>query len=490
VIAMGRDDLPPGNDRLENDDVPHANSDKGAGHVVDTEDNWRAEIRRTKDGAIRSTVANAITFLRFDPRWRPVLAYNELAEKIVTLQPPPWHEHDAARATVAGYWTEEDTTRTVAWFQRELDVTFKPGTTLEAVATVARACAFNPAADYLSTVKWDGTPRLSTSLKHAHALVSHFGARDTLYAREVFTRWMISAVARARNPGCKVDCVLILEGDQGIRKSEGIRALCPNVDWFFDSDIEFGSKAAAEVIRGAWIIELAELQSILRARSSHGPKAFLSRRVDAFRPSYGRTTQVFPRRCVFAGSTNDTEYLSDPSGARRFWPVHVVAVDVAAIERDRDQVWAEAVIRFEDGDRWYADTPELAALCADEQEQRYTADPWELTIGRYLAAKAPSDQQTRGDHPDGVLVADLLVRALGVERGKQGRTDEQRVAAVLRRLDFVKGKQRRRDGVRVRPWYPKDSPLLDRDPPDRAPGDSAGDDPGDDAFTTNSRGSA
>ena len=136
-------------------------------------------------------------------------------------------------------------------------------------------------------------------------------------------------------------------------------------------------------MQGVWIIEIAELDAIGKAEVSR-IKAFLTRTTDRFRPPYGRYTIEVPRSCVFAGTVNPDTYLRDETGNRRFWPVRCGTIDIDALARDRDQLWAEAVARFKDGAIWWIDGPELMAAATAEQEKRYQSDAWDDLIEHWL----------------------------------------------------------------------------------------------------------
>src|SRR5262249_42604988 len=152
------------------------------------------------------------------------------------------------------------------------------------------------------------------------------------------SKFLISAVARIYEPGCQADHIIILESDQGEGKSTALRIMG---DPFFTDDLaELGTKDASLATAGVWIIELSELDAMTRADRSR-IKSFVSRRVDRYRPVYGRRLVETKRQCVFAGSVNDSEYLKDDTGARRFWPVRCGRIDLDGIRRDKDQLWAE-----------------------------------------------------------------------------------------------------------------------------------------------------
>jgi putative DNA primase/helicase len=203
----------------------------------------------------------------------------------------------------------------------------------QAVQAAARDHVFHPVRDYLTALRWDGTPRCSTWLN------VYLGVLSSAYAAAVGERWLRSAVARVMKPGCKADCCLILEGDQGIKKSTALQKMTE--PWFTDEISELGTKDSALQTRGVWVIEIAELDAMKRPDVTR-IKSFMSRSVDRFRPPYGRHLIQSPRQCVFAGSVNPGFYLRDETGGRRFWPVRCGQILIDELVRDRNQLWAEA----------------------------------------------------------------------------------------------------------------------------------------------------
>jgi putative DNA primase/helicase len=171
-------------------------------------------------------------------------------------------------------------------------------------------------------------------------------------------------LARIIDPGCQADHTLLLEGPQGNRKSTALRILAGD-EYLTDHISDLGSKDSRIELHGKWILELAELDNVRRGQMEK-VKAFLTARVDNFRLPYGRITEAVPRSCVFAATVNDKTPLTDETGARRFWPVRCGTVDVEAVERDRDQLWAKAFQQYYEGAIWWLDSAELNTLAAEE----------------------------------------------------------------------------------------------------------------------------
>lgn len=283
--------------------------------------------------------------------------------------------------------------------------------------------SFHPVQEFLDPLEWDGSSRVPTWLP------DYLGVDDSSYARAVGQCWLISAVARIFEPGCKVDAILVLESTQGLGKSSAFRIL--GGPWFTDEIADLGSKDAALGTMGAWLIELAELDSM--SRSEVGKiKAFLSRNVDRFRPPYGRRLIEAPRQCVFAGSVNHNSYLRDETGARRFWPVECHNIDLEALRRDRDQLWAEAVALYRAGHKWWLD-PDLEKHAKREQADRFEGGAWDELIAKWV------------DEKEFVTVTEILEQCIAKPRGSWGQADRIAVARTLRSLEWKRVRAKRTD---------------------------------------------
>lgn len=215
--------------------------------------------------------------------------------------------------------------------------------------------------------------------------------------------------------------MLVLEGAQGAGKSSAARILA-GPTYFSDNLPPMNTKDASDHIRGKWIIEVGEL-SAMQKSEIESTKAFISRQEEKFRPAYRRKEIVYKRRCVFIGTTNQDAYLRDETGNRRFWPVAVGKVDLKALERDRDLLWAEALSRYRLGEKWYL-TAEEDQLAERVQRDRVSEDIWQSTLAFALEGKSE------------VAIAEAAA-LLGLSTDKQGRADQNRISAVLRALGFA-----------------------------------------------------
>ncbi|HEY1695168.1 MAG TPA: virulence-associated E family protein [Polyangiaceae bacterium] len=450
----------------------------GATHPADRRglDSWlramlwvRHEGSERRGGGVWFTpsrdVANLISVLVHDPRWFGVVGRNSFAERDEIRSAPPWHPHEAQGA-VAGPWTDADVTRLRAWFARAYAVSPSVRDVEQAVGVAAAGRPFHPVRDYLTQLRWDGSPRLDAWL------ATYAGAIGSTYATEVGRRWMISAVARVMSPGCQVDCTLILESRaHGTGKTSAFRALVPELGWFSETGITLGDKDSYQNLHGIWLYLFDELDSLQRGQLTR-TKNFLTAVTDHYRESYGRRSRHVVRQNVFCGSTNESQYLPDQTGNRRFWPVRVLRpIDVDGIRRDRDQLWAEAMALYTAGQPWHVDNAELRTLCEEEASARTPADPWSDRIAAWL--ERPTEltvdgfgRQIRKPMPvpdGGWLGADILVHAIGKEIQDVNKSDETRVGLVLGMLGWERGHQRTEHGARVRRYQPSSSQTSGAD---------------------------
>lgn len=324
----------------------------------------------------------------------------------------------------------------------------------KALSVLARRKAVHPVRAWLQGLRWDGVERVESGLAAALGHEAHG------FTGRLLVRWMVSAVARAMSPGCKVDTVLVLVGNQGDRKSTFFEIL--GGSWFTDTPVHVGDKDGKLVMRRAWLIEWAELESMRRAKDHEALKGFLSARVDLFRKPYGREVVEAPRHCVIVGTSNPRDYLNDSTGNRRFWTIEVPRrIDFDWVREHREQLWAEAASiysgaqacarcrpqlphsRCEDH-RWWL-TDEEDGWLAEHNKSHEAQHPWTDIIRDWLSA-----------HPvfAEVTSAQLLVEVLDMEAGQATRAAETAIGNVMAALGWEKRRRRAPGGVRwvyVRP---------------------------------------
>ena len=381
---------------------------------------WRTDLIRSDRGKILPVLANGIAALRGAPEWVGLLAFDEFLFCVTTLRPTPWG--------YSGKWDEQCDRLLANWLQHH-GIRLSDTEAAKTAETVGRDRSYHPVREFLDSLKWDRIGRIDDWL------TLYLGVDPSDFVRAVGAKWLISAVARIYQPGCKADHILIVEGPQGASKSTAFRVL--GEPWFTDDIADLGSKDSQLATIGAWIIELPELDAMSRSELTR-VKAFMSRNVDRFRPPYGRRQIESPRQCVFAGTVNHSEYLRDETGNRRFWPVACGRIDLEILRRDKDQLWSEAVARYRQGEPWWLQTAELNTRATTEQDQRYQADAWEAPVAGWIEGR-PS-----------TTTAEILKLALDKPTGTWGRADEMRVGIILRRL----GWKPRDKGERPRTYLP------------------------------------
>lgn len=403
-------------------------------------DAWkiRCVFERSKSGASRMArvAENAVIILQNDPRWVGRVRLDEFAQDI-SLTDPPWPEHHTPGVDSA-HWRDGDTSRLQAWLIREHGLNLSISDIERAVMMVAENNTHNPVKEWMDALHWDGFNRLDRWLSF------YLGAVDTPYTRAVGRWWLVSAVARVYRPGCKVDHMLILYGDQGKGKSSAAGILAGQ-DWFADSAITIGDKDAYLALRGKLIIEMAELESLNRAEST-ATKSFISSRIDNYRPPYARRNIDVPRRCVFIGTTNNDEMLRDDTGDRRYWPVTCGDIDRGGLQADREQLWAEAVAAFQTGAAWYPESAEDRSLCTAAQSEHKQTHPWQAEIGKWL-----EDRRL-----DTVTVQTVLGECLRLQAAQWKDSDAKTVSGCLKRLGWTQRNDTRLGGKKQR-YY-----VLDR----------------------------
>jgi Virulence-associated protein E len=385
----------------------------------DDDPSWLEDCIESDTGKPLPIVANAIEALRRDPAVRDCFSFDEMLCAPLLLREigtPPGTPFEVRPVN------DNDVVEVQTWMQRVGLKRISKDTVHDAIRVQASKNAFHPIRDYLASLRWDGIDRLDSWLTVI------LGAELNPYTQAIGRMFLIGMVARILSPGCKADYMLILEGPQGALKSTVCAVLGDR--WFSDNlpDVTSG-KDVSQHLRNKWLIEVAEMHAMNRAETTL-LKAFITRRDERYRPSYGRLEVIEPRQCVFIGTTNRETYLRDETGGRRFWPVKMGIIDVDGLKADRDQLFAEAVHHYRAGESWWPSRDFEREHIMAEQAHRYEADVWEDAIRSYVAT------QSR------VTISEVARFALHFETLQRvGTAEQRRIAATLEMLGWKRAKR-------------------------------------------------
>ncbi len=388
--------------------------------------NWEEDLMRTEKGNLKQNTHNLLLIIENDPDFSNV-RFNEFTkttlingEKLETAVLVRLAAVIEKKYSLPGALTEK--------------------TLAPICETVAKKRPFHPILDWLEGLKWDRVLRIDRLFK------KYYGTQQLEdYIQAVSRNFMIGAVARIYRPGCKLDNMVVLEGKQGIKKSSSLKALFGDE---FTSEVKASpdSKDFDQALHGMWCLEFAELDSLQRADITR-IKMQLSTQSDWVRLPYKPSYQSFPRQSVFVGTTNDDGYLKDPTGARRFWPVKCIQVDIEGIRHDREQLFAEAVHRFKAGESWW----EIPPGAEEEQDLRFQHDVWEEYILPFLAGK------------DEITMAEIFgEECLNARKYQSDRAMQIRVGNILKRHGWEKKRVRTNSG-RAYTYVPITNIGTDRD---------------------------
>lgn len=341
---------------------------------------WISRLTVDGNGKIEKTINNTVLVLENDPLLKGRIVTDEFASCGLALGALPWDGREEKRR-----WKDVDDAGFYRYMETYYNITGREKLDM-GLLIVGSQNKINDVKRYLTELKWDGVRRVDT------LLTDYLGADDNAYTRAVIRKALCAAVARGITGGVKFDYMPIFTGPQGIGKSTFLSIL--GKEWFSDSLTTFEGKEAAELIQGTWINEVGELTAMTKQETS-AVKQFLSKCEDIYRAAYGRRTDKYPRRCVFFGTSNDTEFLKDATGNRRFWPVDVGVHPARKsvwddLPREVDQVWAEAYIHWMLGEPLYL-SKNLEEMAKEQQEDHREASGKEGLIQDFLEHKIPSN---------------------------------------------------------------------------------------------------
>lgn len=347
-------------------------------------DEWKSELDVDRRGNIQSTIDNVLRVLNNDPLLRGKLALNLFDQREVVLGDLPWRKMKPA----PDYMTDTDDAGLRNYMEKVYGIA-SGGKVQDGLKLALLENSIHPVKDYLLSCEWDGVPRIET------IFIDYMGAEDTQYMRQISRKWLIGAIARIFEPGCKFDNTVMLMGTEGIGKSTIFNKL--GGAWYSDSFTTMQGKDAFESVQGVWIVEMAELVGLSRSEAN-AAKHFMSKRSDRYRVAYGKRTEDFPRTVAFAATTNEDDPLLGENGDRRIWPVktmvnaptlNVLTMDAATVA----QIWGEARNAYESGEVWYLDR-ETEAEARQVQQAHIKRDDRAGMMLNFINRKVPKNWDT------------------------------------------------------------------------------------------------
>lgn len=406
--------------------------------------NWISKLQVSPTtGTPARTIDNVLIILENDPLLKGKIAYDEFANRSAVLGALPWDGREIRRQ-----WGDKDEAGLIHYLEHVHRITLGDKRISYATSLCAFKHSFDDVKKYLTSLEWDGIKRLDT------LLIDYLGARDTAYTRAVIRKSLCAAVARIMTPGCKYDYVPIFAGKPGLGKSTFLKIL--GKSWYSESLEAFEGKEAAELIQGTWINELGELKGFNKYEAN-SIKQFISRTEDIFRKPFGHNTERYPRRCVFFGTSNDSEFLKDITGNRRFWPVDVGIIPTRKsvwddLQAEVDQIWAEAFCRWQLGEQLYL-TGEIEQEALVEQESHRESDAREGIILEFAGRPMPVDWEKRSMYErklywsgeferntcetkerDRICALEVWVECLGNDIRFVKQTDTRNINSILKKL--------------------------------------------------------
>jgi predicted P-loop ATPase len=431
-----------------------AEIEENEGHALDNGQDWLSKLDiEKKTGVIRSTIFNVVTILENDPNLKDRFELDDFKQQEILKNKLPWR-----RVTKHDMWmTDRDEAALRYYLEKVYGITGVQKIR-DALDTYMVRHTVHPVREYLKGLEWDGLERLDT------LFIDYLGAPDNEYVREVTRKALLACVYRIMRPGVKFDNALVLVGPEGKKKSMILDNL--GKGWFSDSFNTVQGKESFEQLQGWWIIEMGEL-SALRKSEVEAVKHFLAKRIDAYRPAFGRKTTIRPRQCVFFGTTNDMAFLKSANGNRRFWPVTVWAtipkLDVAKMSTAIiDQIWAEAMEGFRAGEKLWLDE-RMFEVARDVQEQHTEHDSRLPDVIEYLEREVPANWYDLGvydrrqflENPEGIDMKGafkrdrICVRELWIElfKGQLKDLDKRQAGAIIELLSRAPG------------WFKSNNPI-------------------------------
>lgn len=427
----------------------------------DDESDWEDRLELTKKGTIIPNYHNIELILNNDLYFKDKFGYNELSKRFYALGDLPWRKVHTWDAEL----NDNDDVYIRSYLDRKYSITGKDKI-FDATVKACQKHSFHPIKEFLEKLEWDGKARVDT------LLIDYFGAKDSAYVRAVTRKTLLAAIARIYTPGCKFDTMLVIMGGQGCGKSTFVRKLA--VNWYTDSIKDIKTKDALEGLQGVWLVEFSELTAMKKS-DAETIKSFLSGTTDRFRKAYGRRTENYPRQCIFIATTNESAFLRDKTGNRRYWIVsgdlkgkNKKSVFKDLTENEVEQIWAEAKYMYNNNNEPLFLDEELEKIAKEEQELFMVEDPNELIIKDYLERLLPADwdnmdlydrqdfinSDRKGVAPrDKVCSAEIWCEALGYDDTRKLNAFE--IANINRIIESTGNWEKQKSPIRFKIYGPK-----------------------------------
>jgi len=423
-------------------EYPEGKADEDSGEDENGAPKWNALLvyKRNAEGAMTKRLdpsSGRNTQVLIDRQFPGMFRHNEFSDEIWVCKRPIW---ETRKKFIVRPLTDNDVVNMNSELET-LGLNYNPKRTREAIETVAEKNSLHPVREYFDTLEWDGVPRLSTWLERYCGAME----QDKQYLASIGTKWLVAAARRIYEPGAKFDHMLVLEGKQAIGKSTALRVLATfgddvEVSYFTEMSMhQIGSKDALQITQGKIIIEFAELDGI-KSASDTKLKGWISAQVDEIVKKYKVAVTKYPRQFILAGTTNDTDYLKDTSGNRRYWPVKCHWINTKELAKIKNQLWAEAIHLHKAGYKIHiSDNDPVYRLTYEEQAKRLDTDPWEQRICNIV------------DTMPYITSSDLLDR-LALPTHQVTPQAQGRVNSVMRKLGWDQRQSKKITGHRRRVW--------------------------------------
>ena len=351
------------------------------------DDSWIKSLEVDKKGMYKPSNKNIVLILENDKNLKNKIAYNLFSNRTMIKDDLPWRKIvDKEQGEI---WQDSDDANLRMYMEVAYNIV-SPYKIYDGIAIVEKRNQYHPIRDYLNSLHWDKVHRID------NLMIDYLGADSCAYTKAITRKMLVAAVARVFNPGIKFDYMMVLVGKQGIGKSYLISLLGKN--WYSDSINTVQGKEAYEQLQNAWILEMAELSATKKAESE-AVKHFISKTEDSYRQAYGRRVETFKRQCVFFGTTNESEFLKDRTGNRRYWPL-VVGKNTPKKDLFKDldtyelnQIWAEAMHFYKNNEKLILED-EVLKEATLRQEKHLESNSKEGIIKEFLNMKLPTNWDT------------------------------------------------------------------------------------------------